>query len=169
MLVVMFKHRPIACLYRNGDGFPAVIIHNLEGIIPNVLDLTGTSCAPDEIVSELQRHLSPALDGDDTCCGDWIDFFGCKEGYVPDLYSIKSQSLPDYTYYFSVDHVGQTWVSVNAFTSHGENQIFFGLWKHALMWKDGLKDQAIGFGYRDEVYDSHGNFVGERDDDGIES
>ena len=166
MLVVMFNHRPISVLYKNGDGFPAVIIHMLEDIIPNVLDLVGrTSCPAEEIVSELQRHLNPSRDGEDAnmgCCGDWVDFHPCKEGYA-DLHLIQSESLPDYTYYFSVDHVGIVWVSVNAFTHKGENQIFFGTWRDAIIWKDRLKCQAIGFGYHDELYDTNGNYLGECD------
>jgi len=162
MLVVMHKFRPIACLYRNGDGFPAVIVNELARFMPNVLDMRHTSCAPEEIVSVLQEHLHPTLDHEE-CRYGWIDFFGCKEGYIQDLHLIQSESIPDYVYYFSIDDVGIIWVSITAFMSKGENQIFFGTWSECIEWKDRLKCQAIGFGYHDELYDTNGNYLGECD------
>lgn len=171
MLVIMMSGRPISVLYKNGDGFPAVIVHTLEKYLPHDFNIYSNEVKEvvgqpaEELVSILAEYLSPvAVDSEDKgCFCEWI-YLDTEElrqdGFVVDLHKIQRESIPDYTYYFTVDQKGMLWVSICAYSYYkGENQIFFGLWKDAIVWKDRVDTQAIGWGYHEEIYDTNGNYL----------
>lgn len=134
------KDKPVFVCYRNGDCFPAVIIHELERFLPFASYPTAA------FVQYLEGKFSTIV-------------YAYNDGKFADENQILTHWSQDYIYRFKIGELSKVLIEISADRIDGEKKVFSGTFEDCIEWKNNLDAQVIGYDDDEDVYDANGNYL----------